>query len=217
MSFLGCFWNIEHFQQFSDGWLCHKKWWSQFRRYWSSNETIWNEVFDRSTIFQRNWRLLGKLTSSLFLATRSRVLGWFQILWKSWIERWNFHWLSSHFPQNPVSGSLIFPQLFLTSDPPPKDETWTNKACRPGNSTYTVVNAKCYQGICQCNPGYFASMKKDFCHYCPSPKIWNHFEQKCEEVNDAGTNCNPFNFSCTNKDLIVNNLIEKHLIVLKLR
>ena len=88
-------------------------------------------------------------------------------------------------------------------DPPPNNETWTNRVCRPGNSTYTVVNANCYQGICQCNPGYFASLEKDFCHYCPLPKIWNHLEQKCEEENQTENNCNPFSFSCTSANLTV--------------
>ena len=37
------------------------------------------------------------------------------------------------------------------------DEKWTNEVCRPGNSTYTVLNANCNGGICQCNEHYFAS------------------------------------------------------------
>ena len=37
------------------------------------------------------------------------------------------------------------------------DEKWTNEVCRPGNSTYTVLNANCHEGICQCNEHYFAS------------------------------------------------------------
>ena len=94
-------------------------------------------------------------------------------------------------------------RLQNSRDPPPPNETWTNKVCRPGNSTNTVVNANCYQGICQCNPGYFASAKKDFCHYCPSPRIWNHIDQKCEGENDADNNCNPFSFSCTSQALTV--------------
>ena len=88
-------------------------------------------------------------------------------------------------------------------DPPPQNETWTNKVCRPGNSTYTVVNANCYQGICKCNPGYFASLEKDFCHYCPSPKTWNHLDKKCNDKNQAENDCNPFNLSCTSNNLTV--------------
>jgi len=37
------------------------------------------------------------------------------------------------------------------------DEKWTNEVCRPGNSTYTVLNANCNGGICQCNEHYYAS------------------------------------------------------------
>ena len=37
------------------------------------------------------------------------------------------------------------------------DETWTNEVCRPGNSTYTILNANCHEGICQCNEHYYAS------------------------------------------------------------
>ena len=37
------------------------------------------------------------------------------------------------------------------------DEKWTNEVCRPGNSTYTVLNANCKDGICQCNEHYYAS------------------------------------------------------------
>ena len=39
----------------------------------------------------------------------------------------------------------------------PLDEKWTNDVCRPGNSTYTVLNANCKDGICQCNEHYYAS------------------------------------------------------------
>ena len=91
----------------------------------------------------------------------------------------------------------------ISRDPPPQDEIWSNKVCRPGNSTYTVVNANCYQGICQCNPGFFASAEKDFCHYCPSPRKWNHLDKKCEGENDSDNNCNPFSLSCTSQSLTV--------------
>ena len=93
--------------------------------------------------------------------------------------------------------------FYLLRNPPPQNETWTNKVCRPGNSTYTVVNANCYQGVCQCNPGYIASLEKDFCHYCPAPKAWNHFSQTCEDENKDVNYCNPFSFTCTRNDLTV--------------
>ena len=103
-------------------------------------------------------------------------------------------------------GELVFQPLklllIILRNPPPQNETWTNKVCRPGNSTYTVVNANCYQGVCQCNPGYIASLEKDFCHYCPSPKAWNHFSQTCEDEN-KDDDCNPFSFTCTRNDLTV--------------
>ena len=101
--------------------------------------------------------------------------------------------------------------LTLLRDPPPQNETWTNRVCRPGNSTYTVVNANCYQGICQCNPGYIASLEKDFCHYCPSPKAWNHFTQTCEDENEHATDCDPFSFTCTRNDLTVSIFYKCHL------
>ena len=45
------------------------------------------------------------------------------------------------------------------------DETWTNEVCRPGNSTYTVLNANCKDGICQCNEHYYAS-ERDGEYFC---------------------------------------------------
>ena len=74
------------------------------------------------------------------------------------------------------------PSLICLRDPPPENETWTNKVCRPGNSTYTISNANCYQGICQCNPGYFSSNSLDFCHHCPEPHIWNSVKEICESI-----------------------------------
>ena len=102
-------------------------------------------------------------------------------------------------------------------DPPPENETWTNKVCRPGNSTYTISNANCYQGICQCNPGYFSSNAKDFCHHCPDPHVWNSAEEKCEHrenedesnpESDSKGDCAPFIFSCTNNELEVNFILQ---------
>ena len=100
--------------------------------------------------------------------------------------------------------------ILYLRDPPPENETWTNKVCRPGNSTYTISNANCYQGICQCNPGYFSSNAKDFCHHCPEPHVWNSVEEICENRtnedesnNDPERDCEPFIFSCTNNELEV--------------
>ena len=95
-------------------------------------------------------------------------------------------------------------------DPPPVNETWTNKVCRPGNATYTITNANCYEGVCKCNPGYFASKNKDFCHHCPEPHVWNIVEEKCEKPQSEDeldsiteSDCVPFIFSCTNNELEV--------------
>ena len=116
--------------------------------------------------------------------------------------------------------SAYDPPLICLRDPPPENETWTNKVCRPGNSTYTISNANCYQGICQCNPGYFSSNALDFCHHCPEPHIWNSVEEICEKLqNEDESNveteidCVPFIFSCTNNEFEVFSI--KYIEVLK--
>ena len=49
------------------------------------------------------------------------------------------------------------------------DEEWTNEVCRPGNSTYTVLNANCKDGICQCNEHYYASERDGEYIICRTP------------------------------------------------